>query len=176
VNISLNDLVYELLDAWNARDFDRMVELMSPDVEWYDLGNFHPPARGRDGVRAFARSVLAAFPDFKYEIIPPLCFSADGTRCAMLWSITATHTGYYSPPGFAPTNRSVKFTGVDVVECQGGKITRVLSLFDLVDAAEQLLGVKLRPAQRSLREKLLVFLQRISAFFARKRKKKTGEG
>lgn len=169
MNPSLDILVNELLDAWNARDLDRLVGMMSPDVEWYDLGNFYPPARGREGVREFANAILVAFPDFRYEIIPPLCFSPDGTRCAMLWSITATQTGVYSPPGFAPTNRRAKVTGVDVVDVQGGKITRVLSLFDLIDAAEQLLGVRLRPAPRSLRERIIVLIQRVAAFFARKK-------
>jgi ketosteroid isomerase-like protein len=170
-------LVADILDAWNARDFDGLVGLLAPDVEWYDLGMAHPPARGREAVRAFSASVIAAFPDFRFEVIPPLCFAPDGTRCAVHWSITATHTGVLSPPGLAPTNRRAQFTGVDLVDIKDGQVARILSLFDPLAAGEQLLGIPLRPPSGSIRERLSVRAQRLMAFVIRNltRPKRTPE-
>lgn len=161
------DLVGDVLDAWNARDLDRMVSFLSPDVEWYDLGMFHPPVRGREAVRAFSASVVAAFPDFRYQIIPPICVAPDGSRCAIYWSITVTHTGVLNPPGFAPTNRRARFDGIDMLDIKDGKIARILTLFDPFSAFEQFIGIRLRPPAGSIRERLFVFLQRLVAFVTR---------
>ncbi len=161
--------VQALLAAWNERDIPRLVSMLTDDVEWYDLGMFHPPARGREAVSAWAHSVLAAFPDFKYEIEPPVCVAPDGSRCVVCWRITATHTGVLSPPGFAPTGRRASFSGVDVLEFRGGAVSHILTLFDLLAAAEQLSGITLRPPERTARERLAVWLQRTVAFFARRR-------
>ena len=45
------EIVRDVLDAWNARDLPRMLSFMTDDVEWYDMGMPHPPARGRDAVQ-----------------------------------------------------------------------------------------------------------------------------
>jgi uncharacterized protein (TIGR02246 family) len=162
------DVFQALLEAWNSRDFDRFASLLAPDVEWYDLGMPHPPARGREAVRAFGQAVLAAFPDFEYVVEPPLCVAPDGSRCVAVWRISATHRGVLDPPGFAPTFRRAVFRGVDVLDFRDGEICRILTLFDPVAAAEQLTGLALRPPAGSLRERLAVLLQRAVAFFARR--------
>ena len=166
---SPEDIVQAILEAWSARDLDRFVAMLTEDVEWYDLGMLHPPARGRQAVRAFSESLLAAFPDFAYVLEHPICVSPDGNRCVVLWKITATHTGVLSPPGFAPTNRQACFHGVDVLEFQDGQILRVLTLFDVIAAAEQITGMPIRFPAGSFRERIAVFLQHIVAFFARRR-------
>ncbi len=158
-----------VVDAWKERNWDRILSLLTPDVEWYDLGMLHPPARGRDAVLAFAESVIGAFPDFDLKIEGPVCVAPDGSRCAVHRRITGTHAGVYSPPGFAPTGRRASFVGVDLIEFRGKQISRILSLFDVLDAAGQLTGVALRPPEGSFRERLLVLMQRTVAFFARHR-------
>jgi len=163
------ETAHALLAAWNARDFDRFVSMLAPDIEWYDLGMPHPPAHGRQAVRDFSHSVLAAFPDFEYVIEHPLCVDPDRNRCVALWRISATHTGVLSPPDFSPTGRRATLRGVDVFEFRGEEVCRILSLFDPIIAAEQLTGMALRPPPGSLRERLAVSLQRIVAFFARRR-------
>ncbi len=161
--------VLALQEAWNARDLGRYVSMLTDDVEWFDMGMMHPPARGRQAVRAFSESILAAFPDFTYVIEHPICVSPDGKRCIALWKITATHTGVLNPPGFAPTLRQASFHGVDILEFQNGLVSRITTLFDVVATAEQLTGLPLRFPAGSFRERFAVFLQRIVAFFARRR-------
>ena len=163
------EIVKELLAAWNARDLDGLVALLAEDVEWYDPAMTDPPARGKEAVKAFSESVLEAFPDFTFEMVPPLCSSSDGSRCAFRWRITATHSRPLRPMGYAPTNRTATMEGVDVLEIRDGKVAAILTAFDPLPAAEQLLGMKLRPAMGTFRGWMAVALQRLLAFFARRR-------
>jgi len=135
---SAAEVAQKLLAAWNARDLDGFVALLAEDVEWYDPAMSEPPARGRAAVKEFARAVLEAFPDFKYEIQPPICSASDGSRCAILWRISATHLRPLRPLGYAPTGRKASIEGIDVLDVRGGKVTRIFTAFDLLPAAEQL--------------------------------------
>ena len=161
--------VEDLLQAWNERDLDRFVALLSEDVIWHDLGMLHPPAVGRDAVRAFGETVLRAFPDFTYEIRAPICVAEDGTRCVLPWTISATNTGPYEPPGLAPTGRPLRFSGFDYMEFRGGLVSRIETRFDPAEAIEQLLGTSIRPAAGSWAEWCLVRVQRVVAAWVRGR-------
>jgi predicted ester cyclase len=160
-------LVRRLVGAWDARDLDAFDACLTADVEWYDPAMPSPPARGRAAVRAFAEAVLRAFPDFKYEILPPVCVAADGSRCVVKWKISGTHTGRLEPLGYAPTGRRACFEGVDVLDLEGGCVRRILTAFDLLPAAEQLLGMSLRPVPGSWRARVAVGIQRTLAWIAR---------
>ncbi|RJQ56689.1 MAG: DUF4440 domain-containing protein [Actinobacteria bacterium] len=164
------DIARSLLAAWNARDLEAFVALLAEDVEWYDPAMPQPPARGRPAVRAFAEAVLEAFPDFEYEVQEPLCSADDGSRCAIVWRISATHLHPLRPLGYAPTRRKADFDGVDVLDIREGKVTRILTAFDLLPAAEQLLGLRLRPVPGTWRAKGAVAVQRAVAYFARRKK------
>lgn len=168
MNTPVEEAVIALLEAWNARDLDRFVGMLDNEIEWYDPGMPAPPAHGRAAVKAFAESALRAFPDFKYEILPPLCVSADGSRCTAHWRITATHTGMLNPPGFAPTNRTAVFDGIDQLDFRAGRVVRILTLFDPLAAGGQLLGMNLRPPAGSAREWFAVRFQRLLAWRARR--------
>ncbi len=163
------DVANQLLAAWNDRDLDAFTAMLSDEIEWYDPSMPEPPARGRAAVREFAESILHAFPDFRYEIVPPLCTAADASRCAIAWRISATHLGTM-PPGYAPTGRRVSMEGVDVLDIRDGLITRILTAFDPLPAAEQLLGLRLRPIPGTWRATVAVTVQRMLAFFARRRR------
>lgn len=155
-----------LAAAWNARDLEGVLALLAEDVVWDDPA-MPAPAEGREAVRRFSESVLRAFPDFHFEIRYPICVAADGSRCAVPWRITATGTGYLEPPGFAPTNRRVEFEGVDLLEFQGQRVSRIDTLFNPLLPAEQLLDCRLRPVPGSWRERWLVWTQRLRAGWLR---------
>jgi steroid delta-isomerase-like uncharacterized protein len=161
------DVTQRLLAAWDARNLDDFVALLADDVEWYDPAMPEPPARGRAAVRAFSENVLHAFPDFRYEIQPPICSAADGTRCAILWRITGTSLHPLRPLGYAPTGRRVSLEGVDVVDIRDGLITRILTAFDPIAGAEQLLNRPLRPMPGTWRARIAVTVQRVLARLAR---------
>ncbi len=160
-------VVERLVASWEARDLDGLVECLSEDVEWYDPAMPDPPARGRAAVRAFAEAVIRAFPDFRYEILPPICHAADGSRCAVKWRVTASHLGLLEPPGYAPTGRRAELEGVDLLELEGERVRRILTAFDALPAAEQLLGMRLRPVPGTWPGFLAVRVQRVLAWLAR---------
>ena len=162
-------VVTRLVASWDARDLDALVDCLSDDVEWYDPAMPDPPARGRTAVRAFAQAVIRAFPDFKYEILPPICYAADGSRCAIKWRISASHLASLDPPGYAPTGRRAEFEGVDLLEFEGERVRRILTAFDPLPAAEQLLGLRLRPMPGTWRGFVTVHVQRLAAWLARKK-------
>lgn len=156
-----------LLAAWNERDIERFVGMLSEDVEWYDPAMPRPPARGRAEVRAFAESVLEAFPDFRYDVEGPILTAADASRCAIIWRISATHENVLRPMGFAPTGRRVDIEGVDVLDIRDGVVTRIRTAFDPVLAGEQLLGMRLRPLPGTWGARIAVTAQRFLARIAR---------
>jgi len=159
--------VNAILAAWNARDLDGFVAQLAPDVYWHDLGMPHPPAVGREAVRAFSAAVLRAFPDFRYELRGPVCVAEDGMSCVVPFVITATQTAPLTPPGFAPTGRTVRIEGLDYLQFNEHFATRIETRFDIVHTLEQLLGLSLRPAAGSLREVVAVRLQRAVAWARR---------
>ena len=163
--------VHELLNAWNARDLDAYVALLSPDVRWHDLAMASPPAVGRDAVRHFCETILRAFPDFRYEIRAPICVADDGNSCTVPWTITATHLGVLQPPGFTPTGRTLNMHGFDYIQFRDGQVANMESRFDPAEAIEQLMGVRLRPNPGSFAERCLVLLQRIAANAVRRKRK-----
>jgi len=158
-----------LIDAWNARELARFLDLLAEDVTWYDPAMPAPPARGRKAVTEFAEAVLRAFPDFRYELRAPLYVAPGGASCVVPWRITATHTATLTPPGYAPTHRRVVLDGLDQLDVQDGKVVHILTCFDVVAAAEQLLDVTLRPREHSVRQRVVMILQRLLAARARRR-------
>ena len=163
------EVVQRLVASWNARDLESFVDCLADDVEWYDPAMPDPPVRGRAAVRGFAEAVLHAFPDFTYAILPPICVAADGTRCAVKWRISGSHVRSLEPLGYAPTGRRVEIEGVDVLDLEGEHVTRILTAFDLLPAAEQLLGMRLRPTPGTWRAWLAARVQRTLAWLARSR-------
>jgi hypothetical protein len=105
-----------------------------------------------------------------------VCVAPDGSRCAVPWRITATHSAALEPPGFAPTGRQLCQEGVDLIEVRDGRVTRILTCFDPIAAGEQLLGIRLRPVPGSVRERTLVFFQRLAAKRARRLKRDRPRG
>lgn len=158
--------VERMAAAWNDRDSDGYLSLLTDDVVWDDPA-MQAPAVGRDAVRSFSETVLRAFPDFHYAIRPPICVAPDGSRCAVPWKITATHLEPMDPPGFGPTGRRVEFEGVDLMEFRGDQVSRIDTLFNMWPPAEQLLGMRLKPEPGSWRERMVVALQRVRAAWLR---------
>jgi steroid delta-isomerase-like uncharacterized protein len=171
-SVGPTDIANRLLDAWNARDLDRFVALLSEDVEWYDPAMVQPPARGRAAVREFSESIFEAFPDFRYEVDAPMCTAADGSRCAIVWRVTATHQNALRPLGYAPTGRRASFEGIDLLDIRNGEVTRIRTSFDPIVVAEQLLGMRLRPVPGTWQAAFAVTTQRFLAWIARVRKEK----
>ncbi len=163
----INSIVIGMAAAWNSGDIDQFLGFLTEDVEWIDPA-MQIPAKGVAEVKKFANSMRSAFPDFQYTIRHPICIAADRSRCTVPWHITGTHRKILDPPGFGPTNRHVSFSGIDLFEFRGLKVFRIETCFDVIGPAEQLMSMTLRPPVGGLRERIVVFLQRIRAFWLRR--------
>jgi steroid delta-isomerase-like uncharacterized protein len=158
-------MLEELIAAWNARDLDRVMDMMTEDAVWSDPA-MPAPAQGKNAIRAFANAVLFAFPDFEISLRGPVCVSLDGTSCALPWRIKATHL-HPLVPGYGPTNRTACFDGVDYIQLRDNRVARVETYGDMLTAASQLLGIRLRPRSGSIAERMLIRGQRMIAAIVR---------
>ena len=166
VSEDVTRIAEEMVAAWNARDVPTFVEFLTEDVEWEDPA-MAEPAQGRQAVANFTRAVLRAFPDFRYSIRHPLCVASDGSRCAVPWRISATHLRRLDPPGYRPTGQHAEFEGVDLLEFRGRRVCRIVTFFNVLVPAEQLLAWRLRPRPGTWQERFFVWVQSFRAVWLR---------
>ena len=81
------DLVIAMLDAWQARDLDTVVSMLTPDFEYFTEGSYN---NSPQALCAFARTIWRGTPDEKIEL---LSITDDGTTVAVEARTTGTHSG-----------------------------------------------------------------------------------
>jgi hypothetical protein len=160
----LEDFVARWHAAWNTKDPMQVAPLCTDDVEITDPTQ-PEPLRGLAGIRASMEPLATAFTDYRFESTEPPYRSSAQRRAIMPWRFTGRMTGPLDPPGFAPTNEVVTFSGVDLWEFDGDRVRRTESLFDVNGIAVQ---IGAAPAPGSTGEKIGVMLQRLEA--ARRRR------
>jgi hypothetical protein len=154
--------------AWNSRDPERVLALATPDVWWEDPTIPGGEARGHEPVRAWLAGFWRAFPDMVFEPwyapgpdpLDTAFLTRDRQRLAVPWRCEGTMLGPLDPPGFAPTGRRVRLTGVDLYTLRGPLLCHVQTITDLAEASRQL---GLLPAAGSRAERLAAGLQRLGA-------------
>jgi predicted ester cyclase len=120
-------------------NLDVVDEIAAPDLLLkYSM---HAPRKGRADIKSFMTDFRAAFPDMNFWGTADLI--AEGDYVVAQWEGGGTHKG----PAFddflagrlpANTGRTMRFTGVTVVEVKNGKITREIGLDDGVACLTQL--------------------------------------
>lgn len=137
--MSSNDaaaLVRASHEAFNARDFDRVDELVAGDYEHTNVATgeiFHGP----DGMRQFERGWIEAFSDASTEIIT----LHGGDDFAVVEFIgRGTHDGPLAGPGgeIPPTGRRLETRFCEVFEARDGRLVRARIYFDLATVLGQL--------------------------------------
>jgi steroid delta-isomerase-like uncharacterized protein len=141
-------LMLGYLDAWNARDAERIAAFFSDDAVYDDRGA-GAVARGRSEIRAHAERVHRAFPDLRFELLRA-AHADDFT--AGEWRSRMTHRGEID--GLAPSGRAVESSGVDLATLgPGGLIVHLVSYYD---GAAIMRDLGVLPARGSRAERLLV--------------------
>jgi steroid delta-isomerase-like uncharacterized protein len=139
-------LARRLIERLGARDLDGVAELQHPDVvdDFIAVG----VVRGKAEVRRFFEEMLAAFPDFRIEILQ---VTEQGSRAVVQWQVEATFTG--GPfQGVRATGKRVRMRGVDCMEFEGGLLRNNVIYYDGAGFARE---VGLLPAQGSGAEKAM---------------------
>ena len=153
-------LMLGYLDAWNARDAERIAAFFSDDAVYDDRGA-GAVARGRSEIRAHAERVHRAFPDLRFELLRA-AHADDFT--AGEWRSRMTHRGEID--GLAATGKVVESGGMDVATLDPeGRITHLVSYYD---GAEIMRDLGVLPARGSRAERLLAGLASLPSRFRRR--------
>jgi len=100
--------------AWNKRDDATIHRMMAPDGVGHLEGQ---TLTGPLEYLKFRDEMLAAFPDFRMEI---LASAADGDTVVLRWKVTGTHTGHAM--GLAPSGRQIEPIGSTWLTIRDGKL------------------------------------------------------
>ena len=117
MSISAEQTIAEYFAAIRAMDVERCVAVFAPDAVQHDpVGT--PPNVGHAAIRAFFTGIFAGFEEV--GLTEDVVF-ANGSSGAAKW------TG----KGVGRNGKSVKFEGVDVIDCdEAGKILMVRAFWD----------------------------------------------
>ena len=116
-NKALMRRVYE--EMWNGRNPALAAELFS----------------NPEGVEIFVSQFLSSFPDLQHNVVGMI---EEGDQVAVRFSAQGTHSGAWLR--FAPTGRSIQYTGVTLARIAEGKIVEHQTWWDKAALIEQLEG------------------------------------
>ncbi len=86
-----------------------------------------------EGVENFVTGFLQAFPDLRHEIVETI---AEDDRVAVRFIARGTHRGQWKD--FAPTGRSISYTGITLARVEHGMIVDHQTWWDTYDLIEQI--------------------------------------
>jgi steroid delta-isomerase-like uncharacterized protein len=155
----VEEFVERWLAAWNSRQPERLLELMTDDIV-YDDSAWQQTMRGHAQVRELLDYLWRAFPDFTVEGVDGPLVASDGPRAAFWWRAHGTNAGPIDPPGIPATGKRIEFEGADFEDYRDGKVARLRIVFDMADLSRQL---GLQPEPGSLGERAMVLAQQIRA-------------
>ena len=152
----IHDFTPRWLEAWNSHEADRLLALMTEDIEYRD-DSWHKTMRGHADVREFLEATWQATPDMTFELLTGPYVIPGEPRAAFHWRGWGTHSGLLEPPGFAPTGRRWELDGVDLHEYRDGRVCKLRIVFDMMTASRQL---GLMPTVGGRAERALTMAQR----------------
>lgn len=124
------DLFREVVDALNAREFDRFEATHATDVVLHDHDE---TLHGVDAAVAHQRALYDAFPDMRYELESIV---AGGDDVAARWTVTGTHEDEFQ--GIPPTGEAVAIPAMGTATVIDGEITEVWLVYDRLGLMQQL--------------------------------------
>jgi steroid delta-isomerase-like uncharacterized protein len=147
------------MQGWNDQDPDALVALIADDLHYTDPA-WPEVMRSAADLRAFTAACWRAMPDVHFTEPLGLFVSDDGSSACAPWRMTATLTGPFDPPGYAPTGDRIELDGVDVFELRDGKIARLRTVYDAMEIGR---AIGLIPARGSRAERMGARLQGLMA-------------
>jgi steroid delta-isomerase-like uncharacterized protein len=144
------------LDAWNSHRVDRILELVTEDVEVRD-DSWPRTMHGHGDVQEFLEALWRAIPDMTFELLAGPYVVPGQPRMSLRWRGSGTFTGLLDPPGFAPTGRRWEADGADFQEYRDGRICKLRVVVDMMAISRQL---GLMPASGSRGERAMAAAQR----------------
>jgi steroid delta-isomerase-like uncharacterized protein len=125
------DAVLGMYDAVNARQLDRLDDVIAPDAQFH-LAHVPEPV-GRDQVKADMAAYQRAFPDLEITVEDVV---VSGDHAAVRLVARGTHQGEFG--GIDPTQRTIAVTETDFLHLKGGQIVEGWVLYDQFSFMAQL--------------------------------------
>ena len=122
---SIENLMQDLIAAWNSHDIDRALKFYAPDYAGEDVGRTQSH-QGHAGARDFIGAYLKAFPDIEFSVDELI---GDGERAALMWTARGTHRGAIM--NIPPTARAVKLRGVSLFTVRENKVRQATYIWDV---------------------------------------------
>jgi len=119
--------------VWNQGDESAIDELYAANAIAHGLPGASRQGQGPDAFKPFFRTFRSAFPNIHIEVTHCVC---EGDLCTVHCEVTGTHTG--DGLGVAPTNRSVRFTGMTMARVTNGQIQEGWNSYDFLTLYQQL--------------------------------------
>jgi predicted ester cyclase len=132
------------IDAFNARDDAAEAAARTGDYTAHAPDSIQTEALDSDGWLEFLGVFLEGFPDLRLEVLDS---AADEGMVAQRILFSGTHTGSFR--GLPPTNRHVRFYGLEINRMVDGKVAEHWFQLDAVTLFEQL-GLRVVPGPRLL--------------------------
>ena len=132
------------IDAFNARDEEAEARARTPGYVAHAPDSIQPAPLDSDAWVEFLASFLEGFPDLHLEVQDS---AADEEMVAQRILFTGTHTGPFR--GLPPTNRQVRFSGLEINRMADGKVAEHWFQLDALTLFEQL-GLRVVPGPRLL--------------------------
>lgn len=128
----MTDFPQKILDAWNDRDWDRIVALHHPDYVEHLQSPDMP--QGLDGLKMFFDIFTTAFPDYKIETGEVA--SGDGVNVGYHWVVRGTHTGDFM--GMPASGNTFEMHAMTLLKEVDGKCKESWSVMDMAGLMAQL--------------------------------------
>ena len=132
------------IDAFNARDDAAETAARTADYIAHAPDSIQAAALDGDAWLEFLGVFVEGFPDLHLEVLDS---SADDGMVAQRILFSGTHTGSFR--GLPPTNRQVRFSGLEINRMVDGKVAEHWFQLDAVTLFEQL-GLRVVPSPRLL--------------------------
>ncbi|MEF2074209.1 ester cyclase [Consotaella aegiceratis] len=114
---ALESIAARWISLWQGTSLlDAFDDLHAPDFIDHDSAN---RANDRDGFKAGLESLYAAFPDFCASI-DVMMVDEERQLVALRWTALGRHAGPFM--GFAPSGRVIRFTGIEIIRIDDGRI------------------------------------------------------
>lgn len=143
----LRDFLERWEQAWNTRDIEALLGLVSEDIRWEDPAMHGATVHGQEQFRAFTETFFKAFPDVTFQGVGAPLLDLAGAWVGIRWQMTGTFTGEMQiwsrqlrseAPTVAPTGNSFALQGIDLYELRDGQLSNYCTHYDLLDLSQQL--------------------------------------
>lgn len=130
--VKLRSFAQTIIDAWNTKMDEKIIQLYSLDYEGEDLTGGKKRS-GIEGVKDWLDRVLHAFPNIHYTLIDHV---ETGDRLVLHWLAEGNHHGSFLK--IPASGKQVKINGVSILKIENGKIREGKLFWDLAGVLRQI--------------------------------------